>query len=42
LPRQIRLPSLRIDTAVSFIDTSRPIYSSMAALHSLLGPVVQS
>ena len=25
-----------------FIDTSRPIYSSMAVLHSMLGPGVQS
>ena len=32
----------RIETAVSFIDTSRPIYSSMAVLHSMLGPGVQS
>jgi hypothetical protein len=29
LPRQIRLPSRRIETTVSFIDTSRPIYSSI-------------
>src|SRR4029079_10455623 len=37
LPRQIRSPARRIETAVSFIDTSRPIYSSMAVLHSMLG-----
>ncbi len=42
LPRQIRSPVRRIETAVSFIDTSRPIYSSMAVLHSMLGPGVQS
>src|SRR5215472_12532696 len=40
LPRQIRSPARRIETAVSFIDTSRPIYSSMAVLHSMLGPGV--
>src|SRR3954466_2540587 len=32
LPRQIRLPSRRIDTAVSFIDTSRPTYSAIFVL----------
>ncbi|MBB3452798.1 hypothetical protein FHT86_001054 [Rhizobium sp. BK313] len=32
-PRQIRLPARRIEIAVSFIDTSRPIYSVMAVLH---------
>src|SRR3954464_3481092 len=32
LPRQIRLPSRRIDTAVSFIDTSRPTYSAIFIL----------
>src|ERR1700756_3217194 len=42
LPRQIRLPARRIETDVSFIDTSRLIYSSMAVLHSMLGPGVQS
>src|SRR3954462_9526054 len=34
LPRQIRLPSRRIDTAVSFIDTSRPTYSAIFILRS--------
>src|SRR5215210_559464 len=34
LPRQIRLPSRRIDTAVSFIDTSRPTYSAIFVLRS--------
>ncbi|TJV28474.1 MAG: hypothetical protein E5Y18_16450, partial [Mesorhizobium sp.] len=32
LPRQTRLPSRRMETAVSFIETSRPIQSSMAVL----------
>src|SRR3954451_14860155 len=32
LPRQIRLPSRRIDTAVSFIDTSRPTDSAIFVL----------
>jgi len=38
LPRQIRLPSRRIEIAVSFKDTSRPIKSSKAVLRSMLGP----
>src|SRR3954464_1862618 len=32
LPRHTRLPSRRIDTAVSFIDTSRPTYSAIFVL----------
>ena len=40
LPRQIRLPSCRIEIAVSFMDTSRPIYCSMAVLRSMPGPGV--
>src|SRR3954454_120249 len=34
LPRQIRLPSRWIDTAVSFIDTSRPTVSAIFVLRS--------
>src|SRR3954447_1716197 len=34
LPRQIRLPSRRIDTAVSSIDTSRPTDSAIFILQS--------
>jgi hypothetical protein len=37
-PRQIRLPPSRSETAVSFRETSSPIYCSMVALHSMLGP----
>src|SRR5579859_609066 len=37
-PRQLRLPSSRIETAVSFRETSSPIYCSMVALHSMLRP----
>lgn len=38
LPRQIREPPCRIEIAVSFSETSKPIYCSMVALHPMLGP----
>src|SRR6185436_11330100 len=35
-------PSRRTEIAVSFNDTSRPIYSPMVVLRSMFGPGVQS
>src|SRR5690606_37536013 len=38
LPRQIRLPSWRMEIAVSFNETSKPIYCPMVALRSMREP----
>lgn len=39
MPRQISFRSSRIETAVSFNETSSPIYWSMVVSHLMLGPV---
>lgn len=40
LPRHIRLPLLRIETEVSFIDTSGSIYSAKTVPPWMLGPAI--